>query len=301
MLLGATACLGIGFGFVVPSLNTFTAAFFPAKVDQSILTLNALLGVGTALAPIFATIFVGLGFWWGLPILMSGLALALILFCLRLPLKDPEARASVAVETATAKKKIPRPLLALRFLRPSLRRLRNDERQLGDRLHVDRPRRHSATLSSIALTTFWITVTAGPGALRRHRKMVSAAPDLSHPARAADRRVHRHGRGAEGCARSSRIVAFGLAGLACSALLPLVISFGQEELTTMTASVAGGMIGFYQMGYGIAAFGVGPLQSAAGLSLASIYGSSSLVALALAAIAFAIAGRHSEGRPPARP
>jgi len=29
LLLAATACLGIGFGFVVPSLNTFTASFFP--------------------------------------------------------------------------------------------------------------------------------------------------------------------------------------------------------------------------------------------------------------------------------
>src|SRR5258708_6864294 len=54
LLLGATASLGIGFGFVVPALNTFTASFFPTKVDRSILTLNALLGTGTALAPIFA-------------------------------------------------------------------------------------------------------------------------------------------------------------------------------------------------------------------------------------------------------
>jgi hypothetical protein len=69
-----------------------------------------------------------------------------------------------------------------------------------------------------------------------------------------------------------------------------VISFGQGELTTMTASVAGGMIGFYQMGYGIAAFGVGPLQSWAGLTLPAIYRGTALVALALAALAFVIVG-----------
>ena len=56
------------------------------------------------------------------------------------------------------------------------------------------------------------------------------------------------------------ILAFGLAGLGCSALLPLTISFGQAELTVIAASVAGGLIAFYQMGYGIAAFGVGPLE-----------------------------------------
>jgi len=33
--------------------------------------LNALLGAGTALAPIFVAIFVGLGFWWGLPVLSA--------------------------------------------------------------------------------------------------------------------------------------------------------------------------------------------------------------------------------------
>src|SRR5277367_3175553 len=107
LLLAATACLGVGFGFVVPSINTFTAAFFPKKVDQAILTLNALLGLGTALAPIFAAIFVGLGFWWGLPILMSGLTLALILVSLRMPLKSGAHGAEESDAAHGAEMKIP--------------------------------------------------------------------------------------------------------------------------------------------------------------------------------------------------
>ena len=67
LLLLATASLGVGFGLTVPALNTFTAAFNPSKVDASVLVLNALLGLGTALAPVFVALFVGLGFWWGLP------------------------------------------------------------------------------------------------------------------------------------------------------------------------------------------------------------------------------------------
>ena len=51
LLLLATASLGAGFGFTVPALNTFTAAFNPTAVDRSILVLNALLGLGTVLAP----------------------------------------------------------------------------------------------------------------------------------------------------------------------------------------------------------------------------------------------------------
>jgi fucose permease len=84
------------------------------------------------------------------------------------------------------------------------------------------------------------------------------------------------------------ILAFGLAGLGCSALLPLTISFAQGELTTMTAAVAGGLIAFYQAGYGIAAFGVGPLQERAGWSLDAVFALAAIVALVATAVAFAL-------------
>ncbi len=84
------------------------------------------------------------------------------------------------------------------------------------------------------------------------------------------------------------LLSFGLAGLGCSALLPLAISFGQKELTTIAASVAGGLIAFYQIGYGLAAFGVGPLQSWAGLDLKVIYGGTAVVAAAMAGLSFVV-------------
>jgi MFS family permease len=80
LLLGATACLGAGFGLAVPALNTFTAVFHPAAVDRSILVLNALLGLGTALAPVFVAVFDGLGFWWGLRASTALASLALTTF-----------------------------------------------------------------------------------------------------------------------------------------------------------------------------------------------------------------------------
>ena len=83
------------------------------------------------------------------------------------------------------------------------------------------------------------------------------------------------------------IAVFGLAGLGCSALLPLTISFGEEELTAVSAAVAGGVIAFYQLGYGIAAFGVGPLQHA-GLNLSAIFGGTAIVAAALAVLSFVV-------------
>ncbi|MGB9055718.1 MAG: hypothetical protein WCC54_25915, partial [Pseudolabrys sp.] len=54
---------------------------------------------------------------------------------------------------------------------------------------------------------------------------------------------------------------------------------------------AGGLIASYQIGYGIAAFGVGPLESRLSLSLDAIYGGTTGVALALAVLAVLIARR----------
>jgi MFS family permease len=291
ILLAATACLGVGFGFAVPAVNTFTAAFFPAKVDTAILTLNALLGLGTALAPIFALVFVGLGFWWGLPILMTVLTLALLVFTVSLPLKDPVPTgvAAKAGATSPAVPKIP-----TRFWLYAAFALVYGicETMSGNwsTVYLSTGLGASDAVASIALTVFWVAVTGGrvlfaaiekwcppqwtyralPVLLAVAFVAIALAPQ-AHPFLA--------------------IFFFGLAGLSCSALLPLVISFAQGELTTMTASVAGGMIGFYQMGYGIAAFGVGPLHAGAGLSLSFIYGGASVVALVLAVLAFLIAGK----------
>src|SRR5262245_29810207 len=87
LLLLATGSLGIGFGLTVPALNTYANAFFPLKADSAVLILNALLGVGTALAPVFVTLFVELGIWWGLPLLVAALLLALLVFSLPLVLR----------------------------------------------------------------------------------------------------------------------------------------------------------------------------------------------------------------------
>jgi MFS family permease len=87
LLLLATASLGIGFGLTVPALNTYANVFFPQHVDSAVLVLNALLGMGTALAPLFVILFVGFGIWWGLPLLVAALLVGLLLFIRPLPLR----------------------------------------------------------------------------------------------------------------------------------------------------------------------------------------------------------------------
>ena len=95
MLLLATASLGLGFGFTVPALNTLTTLLFPKKEDSAVLILNALLGLGTALAPVLIALFSGLGIWWCLPLLLAIGLLIVLLFTLSLSLPDGKKTAEI--------------------------------------------------------------------------------------------------------------------------------------------------------------------------------------------------------------
>ena len=282
LLLAATACLGAGFGLTVPVINTLTAAFHPDRADASVLVLNALLGLGTTLAPVFVAIFVGLGFWWGLPVLSSALLLALIAVSAGLPLRAEAPGAAPARRAA----RIP-PLFwvfaAFAVLYGFCETMNGNWSQLDmtTGLHA------SATQASFALTAFWGMVTVG--------RVLFAQTGRWFP---AHRTYHTlpfllavtfviiallpAGTPAAG------IVAFALAGFSCSALLPLTISFGQEQLVVMGASVAGGVIAFYQLGYGIAAFGMGPLVDA-GVGLPALFGFAAIAAVIMGGLSFALA------------
>ena len=102
----------------------------------------------------------------------------------------------------------------------------------------------SATLAAFALTTFWAMVTAGRVLFARIEQRLPTRvsyhllPFVLAVALVAVALLP------EGTPVLG-LLAFGLAGLGCSALLPLTISFGQEQLVVMSASVAGGVIACY--------------------------------------------------------
>jgi predicted MFS family arabinose efflux permease len=305
LLLVATASLGVGFGLTVPSINTFTAAFHPAAVDRSVLVLNSLLGLGTALAPVFVAIFVGLGFWVGLPVLAAVAVTALLLASLRLPFSTgsvgsgpsgagPGLRQSRAAQPRPPGHRTPIPAAFWLFagfavLYGFCETMNGNWSQLDlTSLKV------SATVASLALTVFWAMVTAG--------RVLFALIQGRFPSRLAYHLLPFVLAGAFAAisalpprAPVAGVLAFGLAGFGCSALLPLTISFGQERLVSMSAVVAGPVIAFYQLGYGIAAFGVGPLRRA-GLTLPDLYGASAVVAVALGLLSLAVAHRRPSPR-----
>jgi len=286
LLLLATATLGAGFGLTVPALNTLTAAFHPDAPDRAVLVLNALLGFGTVLAPVFVAIFDGLGAWWGLPLVSAILLVVLLLVSARLPL---EIRAAAPATASQASRGIPRRFWAyagFAVLYGICETVNGNWAQL-DMTDLG----SSTTAASLALTAFWAMVTLG--------RILFAAIEARFP---SERTFHVLPLVLAGAfvliallpddQPALGIVAFGLAGLGCSALLPLTISFGQKELSAYAAAAAGGVIAFYQLGYGIAAFGVGPLRDA-GVELSTIYALAAIVAVAMCAWSFLVAGRRS--------
>jgi MFS family permease len=288
VLLGATACLGAGFGLSVPALNTLTAALHPAGVDRSVLVLNALLGLGTAIAPVFVAFFNGIGFWVGLPLLAACLLGGLIAVGLRLPLSSLPSSSSSSSPAPAVGGGVPAGFwvfAAFAVLYGFCETMNGNWSQLDVTSLGVRP-----AIASLALTAFWAVVTAG--------RVLLAVVQRWLPSRAAYHGLPFLLAGAfvliavlPSHAPGAAVAAFGLAGLGCSALLPLTISLGQGKFAGRQAMVAGGVIACYQAGYGLAAFGVGPLTSA-GVRLPDIFGASAVVAAVLGGLSLVVAHRQ---------
>lgn len=119
-------------------------------------------------------------------------------------------------------------------------------------LYLTSQRGVSAQAASWALTAFWVLATVGRllfAALSSRISMPSVYAGLPFLSTVAFQVVSRANTALAG------VVAFGLAGLACSAFLPLSISFAGNAFPGLAAVMSGELITFYQLGYGAAAFG----------------------------------------------
>lgn len=292
LLMLATALMGFGFGGVVPVLNTFVADFQPTRVDQAVLMLNALLGLGTALAPALAALVVGPGIWWMLPLLVLVSAALLWFGCRRQPFQL-SAPNSEQVATSGARQ-LPYGRLLLFVFVATLyglsETLNGNWAVLLMSNHLDSP----PQVSSLALTLFWTFVTLGRLLFSRFAKWFP--PRLLLPGLPVFLAVIFAGISRLGPGNGDAGLAlFALAGLGCSALLPLIISFGQKQLVQLGSSAAGVLIAFYQLGYGLAAFGGGTLQQSLKLSIASLFGWGAVVAITLAVLSALITLRQLSG------
>ena len=286
LLWVSTGALGLGFGATVMTLNTLVEGLFPGRADSAVLALNALIGLGTALAPLLVALFTFFGAWWALPILTATLV-AFLIFCFAL-LKAPIGLASAAAS--------PEGGLPQRFyLYAAATLLYGVVETLSGNwatLYLSTQRHVSARDAAFALTAFWLMVTLG--------RVIFAIFDRFLPARAVYvalpmllalifQLVIRVDNNVAG------VVVFAAAGLACSAFLPLSISFSGTEFPRRAAAMSGALIAFYQVGYGVAAFGVGPMRELGDFDYSTAFSIGSVVALILGGIALLVV-RHSTVR-----
>ena len=148
------------------ALNTLVEGLSPDRADGAVLALNALLGLGTALAPVLVALFTGLGAWWALAAARG----------------DPRSRSAPGFGdgerfAATGPCICPRDrrpsvaLLALCRGDAALWRGRNSERQLGDALSLHRAARLRAR-RVVRAHRLLAHGDSGPRALRAARPMV---------------------------------------------------------------------------------------------------------------------------------
>ena len=283
ILLVATGSLGFGFGAAVMAMNTFVQKFSPGREDQSVLALNALLGAGTALAPLFVAIFTGAGAWWLMPLLVAVVLAGLLVVSIGQPL-DVSAGAP---PDASHSARLPGRFwfyAAAVFLYGIAETLNGN----WSGPYLTGERGISIRGASFALMTFWAMVTIGRvlfAALSTRTTVRWIYAGLPVLLLAAFQIVAHAG------SEAGSIVAFGLTGLGCSAFFPLCISLSGQEYPRLAAAMAGGIVAFYQMGYGVAAFGVGPLRELAGLPFRTIYSLGSVIAGAMFVVALVITAR----------
>ena len=297
VLLCATGALGFGFGTTVPALNTFAARLRPDDQDRSVLTLNALLGTGTALAPLLIALFLALGAWWLLPVLAAAGLAWFVIDAVRIPLDAGPSAARSGTRSGTPSG-AGRQRLPTRFWWYALAAVLYGvcETLFGNwsNVYLDGQRGLSAQVASLALAAFWACVTLGRIIVAALTSRVRATlvygilPVLIAAAALAVASAH---------GAAVAVLAYAAAGFACSAMLPLNLSLAGEEFPRLGATSSGELIAAYQVGYGLAAFGVAPLEGATGIGLSGIYVVGAGVAVALAVVARVVAAGARTGQP----
>jgi MFS family permease len=279
LLLLATAMLGLGFGLTLSAISTYAGAFMPDRRAVALTALNVLLGLGTALSPLLIAVFTQHGQWWYLPVAAaSGLAVLFLLALLQpmsVPL-EPSVRRGTQLPTLFW-------LFAAALVLYGI-----DETMFGNwgtTLLVSHG--VSPGVANNALAAFWASVTVGrlvialTGSRVRSTTIyvllpwaIAAALLLVPSARTA----------------ITGVLVFAFGGFACSGFFPMAVGYGEATFPSFVELAAGWLIAAYQVGYGLAAFGGGTLQSV--VSLASIFRIAAVLGAVMGVLAVPIARRQ---------
>lgn len=271
LMLLTMLLLGTGFGANITALNPFAIHFFPNRGSAAVTALHSCLGIGTAIGPLLWVFFSDEHFWWADPILLA--AVFAVLFILAFIFLPRSAKLDDQGELdAKPHKAFLLTFAFIAFLYGII------ETTYGNwsTIYFHQIKDLSSTSANTLLSLFWGSVTVGRimatilSLVFPPKWIFRLIPFLILISALAIVRV-------VGFDTSAAVMI--LAGLGCSAFLPLSVSFGVQNLKTNPTFASGLVIGSYMMGYGVAAEGIGFLHKTAGVSFEVLF----LVVAAIAA------------------
>ncbi|MDB2613935.1 MFS transporter [Chlamydiales bacterium] len=241
--------LGAGFGATITSLNAMILHFFPNRLATAISALHALLGLGTAAAPLLFNAFHLYSKWWKDPVLLAICLFMTALVMSKLLEEDTKAKKSLPSTHLGYPKKL---LLLLGFMFV----YGIAETLMGNwgMIYLQKDHHLTVTIASYSLSVFWGMVTVGriltalltikidPKKIYLFLPLLMILGYFLVPFSST---------------ACFSIITFGLVGLACSGCFPLSFNFGELAYPEVASIASGRLMTAYMLGYGVAAYGVG--------------------------------------------
>lgn len=259
--------LGMGFGAALTSLNAFAFFFFPSRPKTALTALHSCLGIGTAIGPITFLFFLNKEVWW-YDAIWVGTLYFLLLLAMLISFPNPHHY----VQGKQASSRLPLASLTLWSFIAIALLYGICETTFGNwgTIFLHLGKNLSMASAAIALSLFWGVLTLGRiltvflSFVMPSRYIYCSLPPLMllsllllYPA----------------VTESLLLIAFALAGLGCSAMLPLTIGFAQERFQTVGPLISGVMIGVYMLGFGIASQGIGLVYQFLHLAYSTLFAS----------------------------
>ncbi len=282
----AISGVGVGIGATLTALNAYATGLFSEKSEAALSGLYGIMGLGMALAPLMIGIFIESGTWWGAPATLGGIFFILSLGIFALPLwAPPPPPDSETGGVAALIRGLPVRVWGFAgfiFLYGICETVFANWAVIY--LHEEKGL--TAQWAGLALSFYWAMITvgrflaAGVSYWFPVRWLLAAMPAMILAAFLILPAV-------EGPLAS--IAAFGLAGLGCSACLPIAVSFAEGECPGTSGLVSGCMISSVMLGIGAGSWGVGWIQGAGGFSFSAIYMGSGVFAVGMVILAYLLA------------
>jgi MFS family permease len=247
-LLTSMAFMGAGFGTTITALNPCVLYFFPSKSSTALTALHACLGIGTAIGPLLLNLFISLKNWWIDPLLI---ALAFLILWLLTLLYLPQKMNIKLNEDLSMTQKNTHFFLLIFAVIALIYGITETTFGNWATIFLHQEKKFSQIQANHVLSVFWGSLTSG-------RILIAILSYKISPRYFID-------------SMNIALIAFSLAGVGCSAYLPLTVSFGEKYSRSHASFVSGLLISTYMLGYGISAEGIGLLRKETSITFHTVY------------------------------